>query len=243
MDKSTSTKERARDTTKTPVGLVPALGGGSRGIAARAAAMTTDGPEYREALARARQVYEKFFVNAEQLADAEDPSVDRLRRASATLRMTGDATSVVEFLESVSNASTFELLESDAVTALREYLVPRDWKDTRALVRRYATFIKAAGRTKNTGAFASLIRHLSDALASCEDLSIAVTTIQPSFARRGRDSSGDDSNLAGLVRPFKVRFKRANQGAENFTDYSNNVVLVEPFATLSAIEDFLYPRV
>jgi E3 ubiquitin-protein ligase TRIP12 len=243
MDKSTSTKERARDTTKTPVGLVPALGGGSRGIAARAAAMTTDGPEYREALARARQVYEKFFVNAEQLADAEDPSVDRLRRASATLRMTGDATSVVEFLESVSNASTFELLESDAVTALREYLVPRDWKDKRALVRRYATFIKAAGRTKNTGAFASLIRHLSDALASCEDLSIAVTTIQPSFARRGRDSSGDDSNLAGLVRPFKVRFKRANQGAENFTDYSNNVVLVEPFATLSAIEDFLYPRV
>ena len=70
-----------------------------------------------------------------------------------------------------------------------------------------------------------------------------MTSIQPVQARRGRDNSADDANIAGLVRPFKVRFKRESNGAQGLADYSNNIVLVEPFATLSAIEDFLYPRV
>ena len=101
-------------------------------MAARNAAMTSDDPEYRAALAHASRVYSKYFSASEQ-SEAEDPSVERLRRASSSLRMTGDIASLTEFLDSVSGASTFELLESDAIGALKEYLAPRDWKDTKML--------------------------------------------------------------------------------------------------------------
>ena len=242
MDAAAPAKSPAGDNTKTPAGLVPALGGGLRGVAARNAAMTSDGPEYRAALAHASRVYNKYFSASEQ-SEAENPSVERLRRASSSLRMTGDIASLTEFLDSVSGASTFELLESDSVGALKEYLAPRDWKDTKMLVDKYAAFIKAITCAKEPAAFENLIKRLSDALASCEDLSIAVTSIQPSSSRRGRDNSADDANLVGLVRPFKIRFKLAADSTDGLSNYSNNVVLVEPFATLSAIEDFLYPRV
>lgn len=242
MDAAEPSTSPAVDATKTPGGLVPALGGGLRGVAARNAAMTSDDPEYRAALAHASRVYSKYFSASEQ-SEAEDPSVERLRRASSSLRMTGDIASLTEFLDSVSGASTFELLESDAIGALKEYLAPRDWKDTKMLVKKYAAFIKAITCAKDSAAFEHLIKRLSDALASCEDLSIAVTSIQPSSSRRGRDNSADDANLVGLVRPFKIRFKLAVNSTDCLSDYSNNVVLVEPFATLSAIEDFLYPRV
>ena len=242
MDAAAPAKSPAGDNTKTPAGLVPALGGGLRGVAARNAAMTSDGPEYRAALAHASRVYNKYFSASEQ-SEAENPSVERLRRASSSLRMTGDIASLTEFLDSVSGASTFELLESDSVGALKEYLAPRDWKDTKMLVDKYAAFIKAITCAKEPAAFENLIKRLSDALASCEDLSIAVTSIQPSSSRRGRDNSADDANLVGLVRPFKIRFKLAADSTDGLSNHSNNVMLVEPFATLSAIEDFLYPRV
>ena len=242
MDAAEPSTSPAVDATKTPGGLVPALGGGLRGVAARNAAMTSDDPEYRAALAHASRVYSKYFSASEQ-SEAEDPSVERLRRASSSLRMTGDIASLTEFLDSVSGASTFELLESDAIGALKEYLAPRDWKDTKMLVKKYAAFIKAITCAKDSAAFEHLIKRLSDALASCEDLSVAVTSIQPSSSRRGRDNSADDANLVGLIRPFKIRFKLAVNSTDGLSDYSNNVVLVEPFATLSAIEDFLYPRV
>ena len=188
MDAAEPSTSPAVDATKTPGGLVPALGGGLRGMAARNAAMTSDDPEYRAALAHASRVYSKYFSASEQ-SEAEDPSVERLRRASSSLRMTGDIASLTEFLDSVSGASTFELLESDAIGALKEYLAPRDWKDTKMLVKKYAAFIKAITCAKDSAAFEHLIKRLSDALASCEDLSIAVTSIQPSSSRRGRDNS------------------------------------------------------
>ncbi|MGA1739149.1 MAG: hypothetical protein ACO4AM_07710, partial [Candidatus Nanopelagicaceae bacterium] len=152
-------------------------------------------------------------------------------------------TSTSEFMDAFCDASTFEIIESNAIVALKDYLLPNDWRDPQVLIRRYSTLIKAAGHTKNSNAFQSLVKRLSDALASSENLSIAIASITPSSSRRGREDSADDANLSGLVRPFKVRFKRESNDHQELADYSNNVVLVEPFATLSAIEDFLYPRV
>ena len=231
--------DETRDSTKTPGALVPALGGGARGIALRAAA-SMDTPEFKEALAHANRVFERYFAPSKDGALSEDPTVERLRSASTSLRMKGDSASVVEFLESMSGASTFELLECDAVASLKDHLLPKDWKNSEALVRRYASFIEAAGRTKDPTAFATLVQRLLDALASSEDLSITVASVSQSSTRHRSET--DDANLAGLVRPFKVQFKKTGKDAD-LIDYSSNVVLVEPFATLSSIEDFLFSRV
>jgi E3 ubiquitin-protein ligase TRIP12 len=242
MDASAAPAASARDSTKTPSDrLVPALGGGLRGQALRAAA-STESPEYHNAVARAHTLYAKLFI--QRGGKADDLSVERLRDASATLRASSDIEAIVAFLEAVTGASTFELLECDAVGALKDFLIPKDWNDTQKLVHNYAAFIKAAGQTKESDAFNTLVKRLSDALSSCEDLSIAITSISSMSRRGGRGSSGagEDSSLAGLVRPFKIRFKLCSD-ANDLSDYSSNVILVEPFATLSAIEDFLYPRV
>jgi len=234
---------QTRDSTKTPSDrLVPALGGGLRGQALRAAS-SMDSPEYQTALARAHTLYCKLFT--EQGGKLDDPTVQRLRAASAALRTSSDISVIVEFLESISGASTFELLECDAVGALKDFLIPKDSNDAQKLVHNYVAFIKAAGQTKESDAFNTLVKRLLDALSSCEDLSIAITALSAMSRRGGRVSNGgsEDSSLAGLVRPFKIRFKRANAAENELADYSSNVVLVEPFATLSAIEDFLYPKV
>ena len=232
--------DETRDATKTPGALVPALGGGARGIALRAAA-SMDTPEFKEALAHANRVFERYFVApSKDGALSEDPAVERLRSASTSLRMKGDSASVVEFLESMSGASTFELLECDAVASLKHHLLPKDWKNSETLLRRYASFIEAAGRTKDPTSFATLVQRLLDALASSEDLSITVASVSQSSTRHRSET--DDANLAGLVRPFKVQFKKTGKDAD-LIDYSSNVVLVEPFATLSSIEDFLFSRV
>ena len=48
--------------------------------------------------------------------------------------------------------------------------------------------------------------------------------------------------LAALARPFKLRLAR--HGSERrLRDYSSNVVLIEPLATMHTIEEFLYSRV
>ena len=232
--------DETRDATKTPGALVPALGGGERGVALRAAALM-DTPEFKEALAHANRVFERYFVApSKDGALFEDPAVERLRSASTSLRMKGDSASIVEFLESMSGASTFELLECDAVASLKHHLLPKDWKNSETLLRRYASFIEAAGRTKDPTAFATLVQRLLDALASSEDLSITVASVSQSSTRHRSET--DDASLAGLVRPFKVQFKKTGKDAD-LIDYSSNVVLVEPFATLSSIEDFLFSRV
>ena len=113
-----------------------------------------------------------------------------MRDASATLRASSDIEAIVAFLEAVTGASTFELLECDAVGALKDFLIPKDWNDTQKLVHNYAAFIKAAGQTKESDAFNTLVKRLSDALSSCEDLSIAITSISSMSRRGGRGSSG-----------------------------------------------------
>ena len=51
------------------------------------------------------------------------------------------------------------------------------------------------------------------------------------------------NGLSVLARPFKLRLRRASGERAELKDYASNIILVEPLATLNAIEDFLYPRV
>lgn len=65
--------------------------------------------------------------------------------------------------------------------------------------------------------------------------------VQLSQGSRGGGASLS-SQLAVLTQPFKLRLCRDSHD-RSLRDYSSNVVLIEPLATLSAVEDFLWPRV
>ncbi|MCE0481239.1 hypothetical protein HAX54_038834 [Datura stramonium] len=65
------------------------------------------------------------------------------------------------------------------------------------------------------------------------------------LSHSSRSSTGNarlSSGLSALSQPFKLRLCRA-QGDKTLRDYSSNVVLIDPLASLAAIEDFLWPRV
>ena len=50
------------------------------------------------------------------------------------------------------------------------------------------------------------------------------------------------AGLAALTQPFKLRLARAEH-EKQLKDYSHNVVLIEPLASMTAVEDFLWSKV
>jgi E3 ubiquitin-protein ligase TRIP12 len=83
-----------------------------------------------------------------------------------------------------------------------------------------------------------LVRKLQDALASLEGFPVRF-----SHAPRASSSSASISNgMNALTQPFKLRLCRSS-GEKMLRDYSTNIVLIEPLASLISVEDFLWPRV
>lgn len=56
------------------------------------------------------------------------------------------------------------------------------------------------------------------------------------------DGSSLSSGLAALTQPFKLRLARAEH-EKQLKDYATNVVLIEPLASMTAVEDFLWSKV
>ena len=56
------------------------------------------------------------------------------------------------------------------------------------------------------------------------------------------EGSSLSSGLAALTQPFKLRLSRANH-EKQLKDYAANVVLIEPLASMTAVEDFLWSKV
>ena len=67
-------------------------------------------------------------------------------------------------------------------------------------------------------------------------------SLQGPRSSSSNNSSSLGSQLAALTQPFKLRLCR-NASDRALRDYSSNIVLIEPLATLSAVEDFLWSRV
>ena len=59
---------------------------------------------------------------------------------------------------------------------------------------------------------------------------------------RSSNQGALSAGLSALAQPFKLRMARAPHETQLW-DYSTNVVLIEPLASLQAVEDFLWPRV
>ncbi|KAH9622556.1 hypothetical protein KSS87_020079 [Heliosperma pusillum] len=149
--------------------------------------------------------------------------------------------------------STFEFIGSGVVGALLTYFscgyfskekisdanLP---KLRQQALQRYKSFISVAlptGITERSEApMTVLVQKLQNSLSSLERFPVVLSQPARSSGGSGRLSSG----LSALSQPFKLRLCRA-QGEKSLRDYSNTVVLIDPLASLAAVEDFLWPRV
>ncbi|XP_042478317.1 E3 ubiquitin-protein ligase UPL3-like [Macadamia integrifolia] len=149
--------------------------------------------------------------------------------------------------------STFEFIGSGAVAALLNYFSCGTFSKDRAskanlqklrqqALRRFKSFIAVAlpaGVNDGKGAPMSvLVQKLQNALSSLERFPVVLSHSSRSSGGSSRLSSG----LSALSQPFKLRLCRA-QGEKSLRDYSSNIVLIDPLASLAAIEEFLWPRV
>jgi len=214
--------------------------------------------ELRKAVtAWAARFKKSFFTDAGITSDNLDtPGLQAMRRACGALasREPGCISRLLQILESSSSSvSTFEFLTSGAVTALRKYLTGAGLNDvgegrTAALLQQLGAFAKEAlpNGSGEVPPLLALVEKLQECLAASEAfpmlLSNGGSSSAPGRERSGGGGSSLSSGLAALSQPFKLRLCRES-GQRSVRDYSSNVVLIEPLATMRAIEDFLWQRV
>ncbi|KAA8546106.1 hypothetical protein F0562_020443 [Nyssa sinensis] len=149
--------------------------------------------------------------------------------------------------------STFEFIGSGVVAALLNYFscgyfskerisAPNLPKLRQQAIRRYNSFVAVALPSSieegSVAPMSVLVQKLQNALSSLERFPVVLSHTSRSPSGNARLSSG----LSALSQPFKLRLCRA-QGEKSLRDYSSNVVLIDPLASLAAVEDFLWSRV
>ncbi|XP_022725559.1 E3 ubiquitin-protein ligase UPL3-like isoform X2 [Durio zibethinus] len=149
--------------------------------------------------------------------------------------------------------STFEFIGSGVVAALLNYFSCGYFSKERILdvnlpklhhkaLKRFKSFISVALPSGvddgSTAPMTVLVQKLQNALSSLERFPVVLSHSSRSSGVSARYSSG----LSALSQPFKLRLCRA-QRDKSLRDYSSNVVLIDPLASLAAVEEFLWPRV
>ncbi|GJU58363.1 E3 ubiquitin protein ligase UPL3 [Tanacetum coccineum] len=165
----------------------------------------------------------------------------------------GVITEMLAELTKDDGVSTFEFIGSGVVAALLNYFSCGQFSKERVSEanlsklrqlanKRYTSFIEVAlPLSVNEGKEAPmsvLVQKLQYALTSLERFPVVLSHSARSSAGNARLSSG----FGALSQPFKLRLCRAH-GEKSLRDYSSNVVLIDPLASLAAVEDFLWPRV
>ncbi|CAN6481260.1 unnamed protein product [Victoria cruziana] len=149
--------------------------------------------------------------------------------------------------------STFEFIGSGVVAALLNYFSCGTFaKETLSdsnltklrlqALKRFKLFIAVslppAFKATTEPPMTILVQKLQNALTSLERFPVILSHSSRSSSGSARLSSG----LSALSQPFKLRLCRA-QGDKTLRDYSSNIVLIDPLASLAAVEEFLWPRV
>ncbi|PKA56014.1 E3 ubiquitin-protein ligase UPL3 [Apostasia shenzhenica] len=152
-----------------------------------------------------------------------------------------------------NGVSTFEFIGSGVVVALLNYFSCGTFGKDRVsdaslpklrqqALRRYKSFMELAlpvGLQAGNGApMGVLVWKLQKALSSLERFPVVLSHSSRSTGGSARLSSG----LNALSQPFKLRLCRS-QGEKSLRDYSSNIVLIDPLASLAAVEEFLWTRV
>lgn len=182
-------------------------------------------------------------------------SAARINDTSAS--MEGELDDVIsEMLAELSKGngvSTFEFIGSGVVVALLNYFSCGTFGKDRAsanlpnlrqqALRRYKSFLDLALpvgiREGNEAPMSILVQKLQYALSSLERFPVVLS--HPSRSSSGANAR-PSSGLSALSQPFKLRLCRA-QGEKSLRDYSSNIILIDPLASLAAVEEFLWPRI
>ncbi|KAG2239476.1 hypothetical protein Bca52824_091722 [Brassica carinata] len=173
--------------------------------------------------------------------------------ASKEEYLIGIISEILGELSKGDGVSTFEFIGSGVVAALLNYFsygyfskekisefdLPKLRQDG---LRRFKAFLEVAlpsdGNEGKTPPMTVLIQKLQDALSSLERFPVVLSHPSRSLSGSARLSSG----LSALAHPLKLRLCRA-PGEKALRDYSSNIVLIDPLASLAAVEEFLWPRV
>ncbi|KAM1987118.1 hypothetical protein ACFX15_034426 [Malus domestica] len=173
--------------------------------------------------------------------------------ASKEEYLTGVVYEMLAELSKGDGVSTFEFIGSGVVAALLNYFSCGYFSKERIseanlpklreqALKRFKSFVAVAlPLSIDEGSVALmtvLVQKLQNALSSLERFPVVLSHSSRSSTGSARLSSG----LSALSQPFKLRLCRA-QGEKTLRDYSSNVVLIDPLASLAAVEEFLWPRV
>lgn len=234
----------------------------ARGEASVAASLRQPGSTgLKEALAaRAKRFKATYYSEAAGKLTLETDSLKLLRKLCKNLAK--DPANLQQLFEVISNGSVsmFELLNSGAVKQLITYLTGEDLHKQEAgreeaILQRLKSFVEIA-LPPGSGCsppLVGLVRRLQSALASVETFPVLCSRVacntSPSRSLT-RNSAGAasysgsslSSGLVALTQPFKLRLCR-HPNDKTLKEYSPNIVLIEPLATMAAIEEFLCPRV
>ena len=176
-----------------------------------------------------------------------DTSADKEENLTAVL------SEMLAELSKGDGVSTFEFIGSGVVSALLNYFSCGHFSRERIsdanlskfrqqALKRFKSFVAIALASstdeRNVAPMTVLLQKLQNALSSLERFPVVLSHSSRSSSGNARLSSG----LSALSQPFKLRLCRA-QGEKSLRDYSSNVVLIDPLASLAAVEDFLWPRV
>ncbi|KAK1864769.1 hypothetical protein I4F81_007312 [Pyropia yezoensis] len=150
---------------------------------------------------------------------------------------------LARLLSSNDGITTFELSRSGLVPSLVDYLESRSLPDVRA--RRTVALVSALGRA-GASSFSTLVSGTLGVLAAEDTLPLLVhdSSSGGSSSTGGAisASSAVGNSLRQLTQPFKLRLRRA-ASSTSLRDYSHHVVLIEPLATMSSVQEFLWRRV
>ncbi|XP_044488223.1 E3 ubiquitin-protein ligase UPL3-like [Mangifera indica] len=173
--------------------------------------------------------------------------------ASKEEYLIGVVSEMLTELSKGDGVSTFEFIGSGVVAALLNYFSCGYFskekisevnllKLRQQALKRYKSFLSISLPSSvdagNVAPLTVLVQKLQNALSSLERFPVVLSHSSRSSGGSARLSSG----LSALSQPFKLRLCRA-QGEKSLRDYSSNVVLIDPLASLAAVEEFLWPRV
>jgi len=217
-----------------------ALGlGGSSGGGRTAGAGLSSGDD----LARLQALCTTLNALADSGAAGQDDS-------AAEAKGTEALTQLLAALSADGGVSTFEFLEGGVASAVLAYLTVQPTAGgsassgdaTRAALG--ASRLRVLMHCCDTCAPGArgLVHKLLEALSVRERLPL--TPLLTGDRHAGADSGAGvaAAGMAALTRPFKLCLRK-DPADKSLRDYSTNIVLVEPLATLAAVEEFLLPRV
>ncbi|XP_076926012.1 E3 ubiquitin-protein ligase UPL3-like [Bidens hawaiensis] len=162
---------------------------------------------------------------------------------------------ITEMLEELSKrdgVSTFEFIGSGVVDALLNYLTCGCFFKEKVLessltklsqqaMKRYKSFISISLRyglnESNLTPMSVLVLKLQNALTSLERFPVVL-----SHGSRSSTSGRLSYGVGATSRPFKLRLCRSH-GEKSLRDYSSNILLIDPFANLAAVEEFIWSRI